>query len=185
MPSVLYFSPRPVKLRQCRLLLEAADALTSERSRVQESQGEAARWKLLFEQERDEIRPTAEELTNREVQRQLQARMEAAERRVQAVEQEREKWEARFAEQHRAWDAENEQRHDAEEANQTLRAALEYVVTKFEKDEAAGYRSRDRQFAIEILRAALASSSSVRIEQEETNEKTLDLLGGTATKGLR
>jgi hypothetical protein len=37
-----------------------------------------------------------------------------------------------------------------------LREAAQYIHDKFAADEAAGYRSRDRQFAIEILAAALA-----------------------------
>lgn len=48
-----------------------------------------------------------------------------------------------------------------------LRRALEHVVETFKRDEAQGYRSRDRQFAIEILEGAL----SVRddgIKEEET-----------------
>jgi len=36
-----------------------------------------------------------------------------------------------------------------------LTAALACIVTTFTKDEMQGYRSRDRQFAIEIARRAL------------------------------
>lgn len=36
-----------------------------------------------------------------------------------------------------------------------LLAAITCVVETFEKDEARGYRSRDRQFAIEILRRVM------------------------------
>jgi hypothetical protein len=39
-----------------------------------------------------------------------------------------------------------------------LREAAKLVVATFEKDEAQGFRSRDRQFAISILRAALSRS---------------------------
>jgi len=39
-----------------------------------------------------------------------------------------------------------------------MRKAIERVVTTFEKDEAQGFRSRDRQFAIEILRSVLPQS---------------------------
>jgi len=38
-----------------------------------------------------------------------------------------------------------------------LRKAIEFVLDTFEKSEAHGYRSRDRQFAISILRKALES----------------------------
>jgi hypothetical protein len=36
-----------------------------------------------------------------------------------------------------------------------VRRALEFILEKFRKDEAQGYRSRDRQFAIEIAEQAL------------------------------
>lgn len=35
-----------------------------------------------------------------------------------------------------------------------LHDAVDHVLRVFEKDEAQGYRSKDRQFAIEILRKA-------------------------------
>lgn len=38
-----------------------------------------------------------------------------------------------------------------------MQKAIELVVSTFEKDEAQGYRSRDRQFAIEVLKTALRS----------------------------
>lgn len=43
----------------------------------------------------------------------------------------------------------------------SVRSAAQCVYDTFVKDEAAGYRSRDRQFAIEILGQALGSSPSV------------------------
>lgn len=39
-----------------------------------------------------------------------------------------------------------------------LRGTLEKVLTTFQRDEAQGYHSRDRQFAIAILSTALAAS---------------------------
>ncbi len=36
-----------------------------------------------------------------------------------------------------------------------LEQAIEYVASTFERSEAQGYRSRDRQFAIELLRRVL------------------------------
>jgi hypothetical protein len=36
-----------------------------------------------------------------------------------------------------------------------LREAIKVVVETFEKDEAQGYRSRDRRYAIDILRTVL------------------------------
>jgi hypothetical protein len=36
-----------------------------------------------------------------------------------------------------------------------MREAIEYVMTKFEQDEAQGYHTKDREFAITILRKAL------------------------------
>lgn len=39
-----------------------------------------------------------------------------------------------------------------------LIAAVKTVLETFEKDEAQGFRSRDRQYAITILRAALPRS---------------------------
>ncbi|WP_316176284.1 hypothetical protein [Bradyrhizobium sp. SZCCHNRI1073] len=36
-----------------------------------------------------------------------------------------------------------------------LETAIEVVVSTFEKDEAQGFRSRDRQFAIDILKMAM------------------------------
>lgn len=39
-----------------------------------------------------------------------------------------------------------------------LHEAVELVIATFEKDEAQGYRSKDRQFAISILSAALSRS---------------------------
>lgn len=36
-----------------------------------------------------------------------------------------------------------------------LSSAIRRVVDTFEKDEAQGYRSRDRQFAIDVLKAAI------------------------------
>ena len=42
-----------------------------------------------------------------------------------------------------------------EAENGRLSSAIRKVVDTFEKDEAQGYRSRDRKFAIEILKAAL------------------------------
>lgn len=38
-----------------------------------------------------------------------------------------------------------------------LRHAVETVVSTFEKDEMQGFRSKDRQFAIEILKHALTT----------------------------
>jgi hypothetical protein len=46
----------------------------------------------------------------------------------------------------------------AEAQMAALREALTMVVDSFKVDEAAGYRSRDRQYAIEILGHALAQS---------------------------
>lgn len=37
--------------------------------------------------------------------------------------------------------------------------SVEFIVEHFERDEARGYRSRDRQFAIEILRPALKTAA--------------------------
>ena len=51
--------------------------------------------------------------------------------------------------------AEIERDKYAKEASR-LREAIEYVVTKFEQDEAQGYRTKDREFAITILRKALS-----------------------------
>lgn len=45
-----------------------------------------------------------------------------------------------------------------ESENRRLREAIETVLNTFEADEAQGYRSRDRQYAIEILRLALPHS---------------------------
>jgi len=42
----------------------------------------------------------------------------------------------------------------------SLEEAARTVLTTFQRDEAAGYRSRDRQFAIELLGAAFANMSS-------------------------
>lgn len=41
---------------------------------------------------------------------------------------------------------------------ETLEQAVQYILKRFKADEAQGYRSRDRQFAIEILDAALRES---------------------------
>jgi hypothetical protein len=41
-----------------------------------------------------------------------------------------------------------------------LRKMVEYVLQRFEKDEADGYRSKDRQFAIDVLRKGLELSSA-------------------------
>jgi hypothetical protein len=47
---------------------------------------------------------------------------------------------------------------DANEALIELKTAVEAVLNTFETDEAQGYRSRDRQYAISILRLALPRS---------------------------
>ena len=44
-------------------------------------------------------------------------------------------------------------------ADQELRTAAETVVQRFTADEAQGYRSRDRQYAIEVLGRALKGSA--------------------------
>jgi hypothetical protein len=46
---------------------------------------------------------------------------------------------------------------NAEAEIERLRKAITDLVETFEKDEAQGYRSKDRQFAISILRKALSS----------------------------
>lgn len=43
-----------------------------------------------------------------------------------------------------------------------LRAAVAFVVETFEKDEARGYHTKDRQFAISILRKALDGNPEQR-----------------------
>lgn len=46
----------------------------------------------------------------------------------------------------------------AEAEVKRLRAAIRTVVETFEKDQREGFQSRDRTFAIEILRPALTSA---------------------------
>ena len=45
---------------------------------------------------------------------------------------------------------------EAADKIERLLAAIEYVVTRFERDEAQGYHTKDREFAITILRKALS-----------------------------
>ena len=64
----------------------------------------------------------------------------------------------------RAWyDSYVELEHESHRDYQALEAdlgrlsgAINTVLSTFEKDESQGYRSRDRQFAIDILRKAVA-----------------------------
>ncbi len=49
-----------------------------------------------------------------------------------------------------------EQLRAAADALERLEQAVETVVSTFERDEAQGYRSRDRQFAIDLLRRVSA-----------------------------
>ncbi len=45
--------------------------------------------------------------------------------------------------------------YEAKQPDSRLRRAVDYVLSKFKQDERAGYRSRDRQFAIAILDKAI------------------------------
>jgi hypothetical protein len=51
-----------------------------------------------------------------------------------------------------------------------LRDAVQYVLDKFKKDEAQGYHTKDRQFAIEILDKTLSGTSTVRADTENKGE---------------
>ena len=48
-----------------------------------------------------------------------------------------------------------------------VRTAAQFVVDTFSRDEAQGYRSKDRQFAIEILGKALAGHLSPEAQKDE------------------
>lgn len=48
----------------------------------------------------------------------------------------------------------------------SLESAARRILKTFEEDEAMGYRSRDRQFAIALLRKAFASSPAADRQEE-------------------